>query len=232
MSKKTVHEILSKGMKDAAFRESLIAKPADALQPYTDRLTAEEMTALQALKPSILEGFGAVLEAAKVARPWWLPASFKELGAGVFSLILVALLLVSAIQAYRTVGTAPIVYTLNETQESIIPFDQAKDLLVILFPIFSAVVTFWLGVAVESKRADQNKETAETEQAAREQAQEEKQRTATDAAETLGRVEGLIMTLPAGGAAFGGELQGEAVSPDPRAEILRIVREGQRAIRR
>jgi hypothetical protein len=40
-------------------------------------------------------------------------------------------------------------------------YGRAKDILSIVMPLFSAAVTFWLGVAVEGGRADTNARTAE-----------------------------------------------------------------------
>src|SRR5262245_19158543 len=36
------------------------------------------------------------------------------------------------------------------------PFARTMDLLTLLLPLFSAAVSFWLGVAIEGRRADQN----------------------------------------------------------------------------
>jgi hypothetical protein len=39
-------------------------------------------------------------------------------------------------------------------------YARAKDFFVIVFPLFSAVATFWLGAAIEGKRADQSEADA------------------------------------------------------------------------
>lgn len=232
MSKETVGKVLGKALSDKSFRGRLSASPDDALRSYEGELSANEIAALRGLTPELLDGFTSVAEQAAARRAWWQPGSFKELGGAALSVILVVLLIVAAGLTYRAIGATPVVYTVNGGQQSINPFDQAKDLLVILFPMFSAVVTFWLGVAVEGRRAEESKEAADREKAARETAEKDKQSIAADAAEALGKVEGWAMTLPRTVPMADPGPHAGAPALDPRDEILRIVRDGQRTLRR
>lgn len=55
---------------------------------------------------------------------------------------------------------APLTYDIEGNIQVVDTFGRAKDLLNIFFPLFGAVVTFWLGVAVEGRRADHNEAEA------------------------------------------------------------------------
>jgi hypothetical protein len=64
-----------------------------------------------------------------------------------------------------------------------------------LFPLFAAVVTFWLGVTVEGKRADDNKETADKESEDRASAEERERTTKANAATMIGELKGHVTAL-------------------------------------
>lgn len=169
MSQEVLETIIRRAATDSAFRKQLLNNPAVALKEYKNKLTSPEMDALKAMKAEVIEGFAAVLK--KEERPWWLPASFKELGAAFLSLFLIGLLLYAAAQTYNLINIIPQTYQVGDNTQVVDTFSRAKDLLNILFPLFGAVVTFWLGVAVEGRRADDASNAANQEREERRNAE-------------------------------------------------------------
>lgn len=101
--------------------------------------------------------------------------------------------------------------------------DRAKDLLNILFPLFGAVVTFWLGVAVEGRRADQNQATAEKESQERANAEARERAIKANAAAKLGEAKGRVMALR--------EATAEKGMPGKELDaFVRVLEEGERAV--
>jgi len=156
MSQDVVETVLEKIGSDSKFRERMMKDTFTTLdKDYPNKLTEDEKAALK----KMVAGFAADLKQA--ARPWWQPPSFKELGGAFLSLALIALLFWVVAITFGVINVLPQVVKIGDTVQVIDTYSRAKDLLSILFPLFGAVVTFWLGVAVEGKRADQNQETAE-----------------------------------------------------------------------
>lgn len=160
MSKETVQEILGKAAKDKTFRDLLTKEPDKALKEYEGKLTTDELANLKAVKPEVLEGFAGVLSSEQSKSPWK-PASFKEAGGAVLTIVLLVLVLWSAQQAFVLLKATPITYPVGDSTGTIDPFQRAKDLLSVFFPIVSALTTFWLGTAVGAQQAEQSQEQAD-----------------------------------------------------------------------
>lgn len=96
-------------------------------------------------------------------KSWWSKVSFKEWCAAGVSLVLIGLLIGVLIPTYSIANSLPQVVKVGDAYQLVDTFSRAKDLLVILFPLFGAVVTFWLGTAIEGKRADENQQKADAE---------------------------------------------------------------------
>lgn len=94
-------------------------------------------------------------------QPWWQPSSFKEIFGGALSLVLIGLLCYVAGKTFGMMDVLPQAVNVGNATQVVDTYARSKDLLTTLFPLFGAVVTFWLGVAVEGKRADQNQDTAD-----------------------------------------------------------------------
>lgn len=197
MTQATVDSVVQRAAVDAAFRQQLSSQADSALAPYREQLSAEELALLRSLAPSLARLNPAA--APPPASPWR-PASFKELGAATLSLALIFLLLYSALQTFGLVSTAPTVLQVGDSVQLIDPFERAQEALNIFFPLFSAVVTFWLGIAVEGRRADQAQQQAEAAQAGQQEAQADAAETRIDAEVGLANVEAAVKRnlLPAG----------------------------------
>lgn len=188
MSATVVREIIQRVATDSDFRERLSKAPDEVLKGY--ELTPEEKEAITAIKPAVMEAVAATHEEEKKKRPWWQPNSFKELGAAFLSLLLIVLLGYAALQTYNLINVLPQTVNVGDAVQIVDTFDRAKGLLDVFFPLFTAVVTFWLGVAIESRRADQNQEKADAEQQKREEAEQDKQETLANARATLSEAKG------------------------------------------
>lgn len=172
----------------------------------------------------------AVEPAPAVPRPWWQPASFRELGGLLLSVILVIVLIVVAFRTYAKVGATPVVYTLNDSELTVDPFQQAKDLLNTLFPLFSAVVTFWLGATIEGKRADENKAQADAAKAGQAETEQDKNRVVAGATAALAQVEGMVQGLSLAEPDVPEAFQALGGQPDPRQDILAVLRQAQQSL--
>jgi len=92
---------------------------------------------------------------------WLRSISFKELIGAVLSGVLIGLLCFVTARTFGMMDVLPQTVTVGETVQLVDTYARSKELLSTLFPLFAAVVTFWLGVAIEGKRADQNRDAAE-----------------------------------------------------------------------
>lgn len=192
MSKDAVQKVINKAISDIAFRKKLLTNPDEALKDYQDKLTSEELAALKSMKPELLNGFSSLMEQKTKKQPSMQPSSFKELFGAFLSLVLLVLLFFAANNAYKLVSTEPVIYTVGNNTQSIDIFDRSKDLLVIFFPMFTSVVTFWLGVEVEGRRADTSQANAETERQERVIAEQNMRDVSINASSTISKVEGIL----------------------------------------
>lgn len=150
-----VATILEKIGNDSDFRKRMLKDPEATLAKEYPKLTDPEKNAIK----KMISAFSADQ---KQTEKSWKPSSFKEFGGGILSLALIALMFWIVGITVSVMNVLPQGVTIGDSVQVTDIYARAKDLLSILFPLFGAVVTFWLGVAVESKRADQNKEAAET----------------------------------------------------------------------
>jgi hypothetical protein len=213
MTQKRVDDVLKKAATDAEFRSQLAADPDKALAPYRDQLTDKEIAELKSLSPEVLSSISRLNDNGAAQR-WYLPGSFREFGGALLSIILLALLLIVAVQTFNTSAAVPTAIEVGDQVIIIDPYERSKDLLNLFFPLFSAVVTFWLGVAVEGRRADKNEAEADQarqdEQEAREgqiQAEAQAAGTKATAKATLAQVKAAVhhaQTVTQGAAHAGG----------------------------
>lgn len=169
--KTAFQELLAKAIEDEAFSRQLQENPQEALKSHN--LTEAEIAALKGLRPETLQALRLRDTAAIASAPWWKPASFRETGAAVLSAILVILLTYATVATFGQVEAVPKVYAVGENVQFVDTFNRAKDLFSILFPVFGAVVTFWLGVTVEGRRADRSEAEADKAKVEKDTAQTE-----------------------------------------------------------
>lgn len=188
MAQDTLQQILKRATKDKAFRALLIQTPDEALKEYKDKLTVEEITALKTLEVDVLDGMVAVVESEKKQFPWR-PGSFKEFGGAVLSILLIILILWSARIVFQQIGSQPTVYEVGSNTnvyKEVDAFQQAKDIFNILFPIVSALTTYWLGTAVGSQQAAKSEQVAEEAREGERAAVEKSFKLRQDASQALG----------------------------------------------
>lgn len=156
MSVEVVQAILRRASEDREFRRRLATDPDAALIPYRERLTEKEWTSISSIDSELIDVLSGLRAPAGGWRGALVPSSFKEAGAllltGVLALTFVGMLIVTLV----SVGTDPRGVSIGDTTQPVDEFGRAKDLLNVVVPLFGAAVTFWLGVAVESRRADDN----------------------------------------------------------------------------
>ncbi len=146
-------EIFRNLAENAAFRRKFINNPKDVFKDYTS-LTDDQKQRLT----RIAEGFASDQKTWKTSIH---PTTFKEAVAAILSGVILFLLFIVIWQTYSLIPNPPQVVQVGNTTQVFDSFTRAKDTLNILFPLFTAVVTFWLGVAVESKRGDQMTDAAD-----------------------------------------------------------------------
>lgn len=188
MSEKTVQTIVEKAINDKTFAQKLATTPAEALATYKNDLTEAEMAAMQNMNPILLGAITATLQKQPPRPAWWQPTSFRELGGSFLSLVLIGVLVFALIQTYMLINTPPLVVSVGGNEQMVDTFDRAQALLNMFFPLFSAVVTFWLGVAIEGRRADRHEAEAEEEKNGRQQAEAQRNAMRATTAQTLGKL--------------------------------------------
>jgi hypothetical protein len=124
-------EVLTKVLEDEVFGRNLIVNPDETLKSYN--LKADEVAAMKALQPKLIETLRRRERAIAESESWWRPTTFRETGAAILSAILVGLLLYSAIGTFSQVSVAPLTYNIENNVQVIDTFDRAKDLLNIFF---------------------------------------------------------------------------------------------------
>jgi hypothetical protein len=198
-------QLLARAVADEKFGHSLQVSPDETLKPY--RLSAGESAALKSLHPQLLEALRQREKETTDPRSWRKPANFRETGAALLSAILVVLLIYATWLTFSQVSATPLTYSIDGNVQIVDTFGRAKDLLNIFFPLFGAVVTFWLGVTVEGRRADRNEAEAEQARDAKEVAQAEARETRNTAADALAEAEAAVveqMQFPGSGFERGG----------------------------
>ncbi len=173
-----LQEVLNRLGTEPKFRESMKKDPKAALTKYATLDDAEK----QALSAMAM-GFSSDLATGRKVQ--WI----KDWGPMILSALLLVVFIYVLHSTLLQITIPPEGVPVGENTQVFDRYERAKDLLDSLFPLFSAVVTFWLGVTVESKRADQNQDTAEESQ---ERENETIEATALAIGEIKGRVENLF----------------------------------------
>src|SRR5262245_41604723 len=107
MSREAVKEIIAKARTDSAFEQQLLDDPAAALEPYSERLSAQEREQLSSIRA---DPFALAALIDERPEPWWrsfTPSSFKEIGGSVLSFVLVLAFMTLLIVALVRIGSDP-----------------------------------------------------------------------------------------------------------------------------
>ncbi len=194
------NEVYKKVLQDEKFGQTLDENPDEILKSFA--LDEAEITFLKSLRPTLRHTLRLREQTLKKPRRWYKPANFREAAAAVLSGFLLGLLVYAVWAAFSQVNEVPIMVEQGGNTQFIDPFDRAKELLDILFPLLGAVVTFWLGVTVEGRRADQNEADAkqariekDVEEGKKQVALAEAAKTRTEAIEILDEAEDAILTM-------------------------------------
>jgi hypothetical protein len=149
MSQDVVGTIIQRAVNDDTFRQGLINK--------RKRKETLEKFDLGPEDAAVINQFIVALEKEK-ARPRWGPTSFREIVSACLTIVLILIFLGILFVTYTLLNTPPQAAQMGNTNTMAMydPFARAKDLLTLLFPLFTAVISFYFGVMVEGKRADQS----------------------------------------------------------------------------
>lgn len=229
MSEKTVQTILEKALTNQTFAQKLAEAPEQTLAAYKHDLTDAEMAALQNMNPMLLSTLGAVMKKQQPRPKWWQPTSFKELGGSFLSLVLMAVLVFALIQTYRLINTPPLVVSVGGNEQMVDTFGRAQALLNMFFPLFSAVVTFWLGVAIEGRRADRHEAEAEEEKNGRQQAEAQRNAMRVTTSQTLGKLLNIMSTHEESGQVLR-SAQPKTIEPSTHQRIIQAIQEAQQSL--
>lgn len=159
--------VIEKLVTDQRFQERFVRDQEDALAGY-NLLPAEKQAALS-LAQIDLATAGAKRRSQRDSNR----ATVRDIGVVLLSLFLLGLLVVTAFATFQHLDSPPLTYTVGDSEQVIDTFDRARDLLIVFFPLFSAVVTFWLGTAVEGRHTEKREQEAEQARGEQEQAEKE-----------------------------------------------------------
>jgi hypothetical protein len=88
----------------------------------------------------------------------WLPGTYKDVGAGVLSIVTALLFGIVLTALLLNIQTPPVFTVIpgsNPPQSSSFqPFERIQVAFNAMLPLFGALFAFWLGVKVEGQRAD------------------------------------------------------------------------------
>jgi hypothetical protein len=71
--------------------------------------------------------------------------------------ILLALFVGIAVLTFVRIDAPPIGVKMGDRMEMYDPFIRAKDLLTLLIPLFTTIVSFWLGFSIQEKKVAQER---------------------------------------------------------------------------
>lgn len=200
MSSEGVKKLLARAAEEPTFRARLESDPASVLD-QDSTLGTEEKASLKALPVSVLSAMvdAATTPARATAS---MKPTFKEWGAMGLTVVLVLIFIPVLVKTLGAIDTDPHGVAIGGATQLVDPFAKSKDLLSIVLPLLGAAITFWLGVAIEGKRADTNGKAADDAKQDSKEAKDRESETRTTAAEALGRVHGALESV--GGADSGG----------------------------
>ena len=173
MSAETVQTIMRRIGDDPAFRERFGNERDEALAEYAQGLTENERDSLTALDGELIEGIAGLGTRRGGWRQALVPSSFKEAGALLLTAVLALTFVGMLFVTIATLGSDPRGVAIGNTTQQVDEYGRAKELLNVVVPLFGAAVTFWLGVAIESRQADENQQAKEREMVAREGAEKQ-----------------------------------------------------------
>jgi hypothetical protein len=148
-----LEELVKKAATDSAFAEELGKDPGQAFVGYPD-LTHDEKAALTAIAAGANGPRG------------WLPGTYKDVGAGVLSILTALSFGVVLAALLLNIGTPPVFTVIpgSDPVQSISfqPFERVQVAFNAVLPLFGALFAFWLGVKVEGQRADAAEQRADS----------------------------------------------------------------------
>jgi hypothetical protein len=91
--------------------------------------------------------------------------------------ILIAVFLAYAYLTFVQINTRPVGIPMEDGHmEMFDPYGRAKDLLTLVIPMFTTVISFWLGFSIQEKKVNQAKQDANHERAMHEKADDMRQK--------------------------------------------------------
>jgi hypothetical protein len=151
MSDENVHEILERVSKDHHFRKQFL-NTLTTKSKEDDDLKHELLDALGA--GSKTEEENTTAQQVQAAHSHGNLERTLQLA---LSGILVALFVVIAGLTLVRIDAAPKSVIMGDRMEMYDPFVRAKDLLTLLIPLFTTIVSFWLGFSIQEKKVTQER---------------------------------------------------------------------------
>jgi hypothetical protein len=91
--------------------------------------------------------------------------------------ILIAVFLAYVYLTFAQINTRPMGIPMEDGHmEMFDPYSRAKDLLILIIPMFTTVISFWLGFSIQEKKVNQAKEDANNEREMHQNADEMRQK--------------------------------------------------------
>jgi hypothetical protein len=150
MSDENVHAILERVSNDDPFRQQFLNALRTKSKENDD------------LKHELLDALGAGSKTDKEKKEQQAQASnshgnLERILQLTLSGILVALFVVIAGLTLVRIDAAPKSVLMGDRMEMYDPFVRAKDLLTLLIPLFTTIVSFWLGFSIQEKKVTQER---------------------------------------------------------------------------
>lgn len=117
-------------------------------------------------REQLLRALDAVSKKDKEDTGWWAPSANLKASIGsilqiFISGILVVLFVGIAVLTFLRIDAPPQGVPMGDRMEMYDPFVRAKDLLTLLIPLFTTIVSFWLGFSIQEKKVNQEREKRE-----------------------------------------------------------------------
>ena len=124
-----------------------------------------------------------------------------------FRMVVVVQILISGILFVVFVAYAYLTFVLINTRPEPIdmpgggtvmfdPYSRARDLLILVIPVFTTVVSFWLGLSIQEKRVTQAEAAANDQRIERDTMKQKMDIDHAEMKEKLDKVEALTMRMP------------------------------------
>ena len=154
MSNENIHDILERVSKDNSFREQFL-EALGIKSKEDDDLRQKLLDALSAVSKKDKEN------TERQARSTNSHVNMERVLQLILSGILVALFVVIAGLTLLRIDAAPKSVLMGDKMEMYDPYVRAKDLLTLLIPLFTTIVSFWLGFSIQEKKVSQEREKRE-----------------------------------------------------------------------